>query len=70
MHFQCPSCSNKFTQKINLKKHDTTKHSSDSGIGVVCFFCGQMFENSETLDEHNERYHRPTTFFEVRESAF
>jgi len=29
-----------------------------------------MFENIETLDEHNERYHRPSTFFEVRESAF
>jgi len=60
----------KFTQKRNLKKHYITKHSSDSGIGVVCFLCGQMFESRETLDKHNERYHRPSTFFEVRESAF
>ena len=65
MHFQCPSCSNKFTRKRNLKKHYITKHNSDSDIGVVCFLCDQMFgfgfENIETLDEdeHNERYHRP-----------
>jgi hypothetical protein len=72
MHFQCPSCSSKFTRKRNLKKHYITKHSSDSNsdIGVVCFLCGQMFRNIEKLNEHNERYHRPSTFFEVRESAF
>ena len=29
-----------------------------------------MFKNNRYLDEHNKRYHKPSKYFEVRESAF
>jgi hypothetical protein len=29
-----------------------------------------MFESSKSLDEHNERYHNPSKYFEIRQSAF
>ncbi len=40
--------------------------------GITCFLCGQMFKNNRYLDEdeHNKRYHKPSKYFEVRESAF
>lgn len=70
MNFQCPLCPSKFTRQRNLRKHYTVKHSSTSNTEVTCFLCGQMFENSEALDKHNERYHNPSKYFEIRESAF
>ena len=70
MHFQCPACSSKFTRQRNLRRHYAIKHNSDSNSEIICFLCGQMFENSDELDKHNDRYHNPSKYFEIRESAF
>ena len=57
---------------MNLVKmdHFTTKHNDYPNAGITCFLCGQMFKNNRYLDEHNKRYHKPSKYFEVRESAF
>jgi len=70
MHFQCPECSSKFTRQRNLKRHYEIKHYSESDSGVICFLCSQMFKNNDELDKHNNRYHNPSKYFEIRESAF
>ena len=68
MHFQCPSCSSKFTRRRNLLKHFTTKHNDYPNAGITCFLCGQMFKNDRYLDEHNKRYNITSRYYYVNSS--
>ncbi|MDP2809698.1 MAG: hypothetical protein Q8O34_06075 [Rhodocyclaceae bacterium] len=70
MAFKCPSCDSKFTRKNNLKNNFTKKHLGGKRIAKNCFLCGQLFENDELLDDHRQNFHKPSNYFEIRESAF
>jgi hypothetical protein len=69
MSFKCPSCNSKFTRKRNLTKHFGIKHSN-TNVVMNCFLCGQIFSDNNLLDEHHKNYHKPSNYFEIRDSAF
>ena len=70
MFFKCSSCESKFTRKSNLQKHFNTKHLGGNKIAKNCFLCGQLFNSYEILDDHIQNFHKPSQYFEIRESAF
>jgi hypothetical protein len=70
MKFQCPGCKSSFTRKRNLEKHYFSKHLSTLPSYETCFLCGLIFSNCDELDNHYKSYHKPSKYFEVKESAF
>lgn len=69
MPIKCPSCEISFSRKDNLKKHFALKHSGSKNV-ISCFLCGLIFKEFSDLDDHHENNHRPSSYFEIKESAF
>ena len=69
MSFSCPSCKSKFTRKNNLKRHFARKHSGSKNL-INCFLCGLIFDEFNDLEFHHDNYHKPSEYFEIKESAF
>ena len=69
MVFQCRACKSNFTRERNLKKHFAEKHSG-SNIVLTCFLCGQIFNTAKLLNDHHKSYHKPSKYFEIKETAF
>lgn len=67
--FLCEFCSGRFTRKKNLDRHINNFHSGQE-IALTCFLCGQIFKDETELVQHNKLFHRPSKYFQVRESAF
>ena len=70
MSFQCRDCKSSFTRKRNLEKHFTAKHFGLKTSRESCFFCGLIFDDHIELDDHFKSYHKPSKYFNVKESAF
>ena len=69
MSFKCPTCSINFTRKNNLKRHFARKHSGSKNV-INCLLCGLLFDDFKDLEFHHDNYHKPSDFFEVKETAF
>lgn len=69
MTFKCCYCKINFTRKNNLKRHLNNKHTNSKHI-INCFLCGIIFDDVSDLNTHYEDYHRPSNYFEIKESAF
>lgn len=69
MIIKCPSCTSAFSRKSNLKRHFALKHSGSKTV-ISCFLCGLIFKEFSDLEEHHESNHRPSNYFEIKESAF
>jgi hypothetical protein len=66
--YVCTVCGMKFSKIFNRNRHVMRKHNNIVPM-YTCNFCGAAFDDSKKLKQHRER-HKPTTGFEVKDSAF
>ena len=66
--YVCTVCGRKFSRSFNRDRHFTQSHTNIVRM-YTCNFCGAAFDESIKLQQHRER-HKPTSSFEVRDSAF
>lgn len=69
--FKCPveNCGVSFTRNSNLNRHHQRYHLQ-SVIVEKCILCGLIFPTCEELQSHYKRFHKPSKYFYVKESAF
>ena len=65
----CEFCGKNFAKKFNLLRHQERFHQG--GLTVEkCFLCGQIFENSDSLQFHYINNHKGSKKFYAIENAF
>ena len=69
--FVCPepNCGRKFTRRYNLNRHYQNFHLNNELV-EKCYLCGQLFDSCLNLQKHIKRYHKPSSKFFLKESAF
>ena len=64
------NCGRQFKRKYDLNKHRKDRHANFGQTMERCFLCGQLFNNTDELENHYAVAHPPSRRFVVKESAF
>ena len=70
--FNCPSCSQKFIQQIDLENHIKTSHSdvTEGPSSFNCPYCSQKFIQQIDLENHIKASHSDSTLYNCTRCSY